>query len=355
MKRSIAVLTALCLMILPVLAMAEGMEELILSATVQPNRELALKAPASGELAPFTLKAGDIALAGDTLFMVEPVRVYAEIDGTVAAIYAAAGESADAAVTRYGAVMQLEYAQRYALECENLASSNRVENRDLFVGTTVYLRSANENHHAEGVITAVEGARFTVAVRGGDLVFTEGVRVYREPNYRNTSLLARASLTSIPPYAVQAKGTVVDVAVNSGDAVKPGDYLFSYVPDVLEPALRAKKAPTSVEAEVDSIVLSVAANQGASVQKGQLLATVCPVGEYRLEAQVEEGDLHELSVGQSLTVRFEEANAPDAVATVTSIGAVGSSGDVSRYPVYLSFEADAAVLPGMHATVTLER
>lgn len=353
MKKLLASVMALCLLFTA--AAAESSDALILSATVEPAIELALKAPASGELAPFTVKAGDVVAASETLFRVEPKRVYAEISGTVADVYARRGESADAAMTRYGAVMRLEYTDRYILNCVNLSSANNEANRDLFVGAPVYLRSANENHEADGVITAVEGDRFTVAVRGGDLVYTETVKVYREPDYRNSSLLARESLVSIPPYAVPASGTVVDTAVARGDVIHTGDYLFAYVPDVLEPIQRTKTDPTAVAAEQPAIVLSVAAGHGASVQKGQLLATVCPVGSYRLMAQAEEGDLQSLSVGQTLTVRFEESGAPDTTAVILSIGALGSGGDVSRYAVYLNFEADAAVLPGMHTTVELKQ
>lgn len=353
MKKLLSLIAVLCL--LASAAVAESTDELILSATVEPAVELALKAPASGELAPFTVKAGDRVSANETLFKVEPKRVYAEISGTVADVYARQGESADAAMTRYGAVMRLEYADRYTLSCVNLSGTNHEANRDLFVGAPVYLRSANENHHADGVITAVDGDHFTVAVRGGDLNYTETVKVYREPDYRNSSLLARENLISIAPYAVSASGTVVETAVARGDAVQPGDFLFAYVPDVLEPVQRSKADPTAVSPDQAAIVLSVAASHGASVQKGQLLATICPVGSYRLMAQAEEGDLRDLHVGQTLTVRFEESGAPDTEAVISSIGALGSGGDISRYAVYLEFVADAAVLPGMHTTVELKR
>ena len=54
---------------------------LMFTATVEPARELAVKAPASGELEPFTLKAGDVLAAGDTLFAIRGRAVYCPIAG----------------------------------------------------------------------------------------------------------------------------------------------------------------------------------------------------------------------------------------------------------------------------------
>ena len=83
---------------------------------------------------------------------------------------------------------------------------------------------------------------------GGDLVYTEDVKIYREPDYNNKTLLARAELSIVQPYAISASGTLTDLAVRPGDEVHPGDYLFSYVPDVLGPALRGEANPTAVTA-----------------------------------------------------------------------------------------------------------
>ncbi|MDD3336146.1 MAG: HlyD family efflux transporter periplasmic adaptor subunit [Eubacteriales bacterium] len=353
MKR---ILSALCVLIIltatTAVGVAQGQEALILSATVCPNTEVALKAPATGELRHFSLKAGDVVPAGETLFTVEPVKVYAEIDGTVAGVYAGAGESADAATARYGAVMQLEYEDRYILECSEQTGYNSEENRDLFVGTPVYLRSANERHFADGVITEVSGGGFVVSVLGGDLVYTQDVKVYRQSDYDNRTLLARAKLKSIPPYGVHASGTVVELAVARGDKVRAGDFLLSYVPDVLEPEQRKRTHPTALEAEEDWVILSVSAQQGASVQKGQLLAVVCPVGDYRLEAQAKESELRDLQIGDRLTARFEEAGAPTVEATLTATSALGvADGDESRYTVYFSLEPSEGMLLGMHATL----
>lgn len=46
------------------------------------------------------------------------------------------------------------------------------------------------------MITAAGGGSFTVQVLGGDLVYTQDVKIYREPDYDSKTLLARASLST---------------------------------------------------------------------------------------------------------------------------------------------------------------
>lgn len=220
------------------------------------------------------------------------------------------------------------------------------------MGTPVYLRSANEKHFADGRITAVNGSQFTVQVLGGDLVYTEDVKIYREPDYNNKTLLARAELSIVQPYAISASGTLTDLAVRPGDEVHPGDYLFSYVPDVLGPALRGEANPTAVTAPQALIVTEVSVLPGASVQKDQALLSAIPAGTYRLKAQATEADVDRIAAGDEMTVSFDELDLPPVTATVTAVDPLGDGGEeTSRFAVWLDFEAPDGVLPGMHATV----
>ena len=324
---------------------------LMFTATVEPARELAVKAPASGELEPFTLKAGDVLAAGDTLFAIQPQTVYAEADGTVAAVYVAAGDTADGAMNRYGAVMHIDYTDRYQYTGSYSGSRNTVENRDLHVGTPVYFRSDDKEETADGIITQVDSRSFTAQVIGGDLDFTERVDVYRLPDYTEASLLSEGRLTAVAPYTVAASGTVLSMNVQPGDTVKAGDPLLTCVPDALAPDMRTLEKATQVTADSACVVLSLSAQQGGSVQKGQPLATVCPLGDYQLVIHAEEGDIGRFTPGTVMQVTFEELDLPPVEATVTGTGVLGAAGDVSTYPVYLSFEATEGVLLGMHATV----
>ena len=350
MKKFLGWALALALLCAPCAGFAQ--EALVLTATVEAAEEIALKAPASGELAPFQLRAGDALEAGQNALLVELVNAYAPADGVVADVYVRAGDIADAAVSRYGAALKLDYADRYQVSGSVRGSSNNVENRDLRVGTPVFLRSVNGDHFANGLIIEVNGQSFTAQVLGGDLVFTERVDVYRSEGYEsNTRLASDASLSAVPPLAVTASGTIVSVAVAPGQAVRAGDLLFSYVPDELEPSRRGLENATSVAPDVACVVTGVSVQQGASVQKGQTLFTACPLGSYELVAMAEEGELTAIHTGDEAIARFEELGVA-ATATVTGVSWLGSdAGDVSEYAVYLSFEAVEGVRLGMHAVV----
>ena len=349
-KRLIVVFTLLLCAMLPMGAMAEALD-LIVSAQVVAKNEIAVKAPASGDLTPFDWREGDVVKAGEDLFTVEPEAVYADMDGTIAVVHAGAGEIADVAMSRYGSVLEIEYENRYEIQANAGTGHGDVDNRNLYVGTQVYLRSASGRRFADGRILSVNGRNFTVEVIGGDLVFNQDVKIYRDPEYKDNRLLAKGKLNSIAPYNVGANGTIVDMAVKVGDEVKAGDLLFTYVPDSLDPERRGQKKATTISAEQDLILSAISAAQGGNVQKGQTLCTAYAVGNYQLAAKVEEGDILKLAIGDTLQAVFEDLGTESAVVTVASISAVGSDEDISRYTVFFDFEAPHEVLLGMHATV----
>ena len=358
MKRFLAGFILALLWMLPLGILAENLPDdeinpdgLIVSVRVIAPYEIALKAPASGNLAPFTLRAGDTVKAGDTVLTVEPQKVYAEVDGTVAAIYAQAGESADAAAERYGSVLVIERVDRYEVKANVRTGYNSTINRNPYVGTKVYLRSANEKNFADGLITAVDGRNITVAVIGGDLVFTEDVKIYRTPDYRNNSLLARSSLSVVAPATATASGTLISMDVKENDPVKAGDLLFTYVPDVLDPVRRGRPDATAVKAETDLVIADINVNQGAGVQEGQSLLIAYPAKEFQLSGQVEEADLKRLHPGDNVSVRFEELGLGPVEATLATIASLGSDEDPSQFRVYFDFVAPEGVTFGMHGTV----
>lgn len=350
MKRFLILVTALLFALTPAMAQQNS---LILTATVEAAQSVALKAPASGELAPFTVRTGDAVSAGSTLFTVEPVKVYAPIDGTVTAVFGHAGDMASAVAARYGAVVYIDYQERWQLQGSTRTGTDRAENRDVHVGQQVWLRSNNEENFADGVITAADpSGAITVQVIGGDLVYNHTVKVYRTPDYDYNALIARGTLSTIAPYAVSASGTIIDMAVSAGQAVEAGDYLFSYVPDEIDPERRGQPHATQARAEEDWIVTGLNVQAGSSVQKGQTLLTAIRAGDYELVAQAEEGEVSSIAVGDVFTVTFEELNIAPVEASVTAISPLGTAAsDVSTYTVRLSFTVPQGVWPGMHATI----
>ncbi len=359
MKKLLSVLLVLALCITPMyalLAVAEtstAEDSIMLSATVQAKTDIAIKAPASGELLPFTLQAGDGVTEGEWLFGVEAQTVYADIDGTIASVYISSGDVASTAMAIYGSVMQIEFANRYELYCNTNNGYDSNESKNLYVGTPVYLREKYSTEYtAEGQIVSVNGRNFTVAIDGGDLRYDETINVYSDADYTSKNLLSSSSLSIIDPYQLSGTGTIVEVFVQRGDEVAIGDALFSYVPDVLEPENRGQIDALNVTAETDLVIQSVSVTQGASVQKGQVLAMAKDLSDLELVAMVEERDLAKVEVGQVFYLSFDEVGMSDLTATVASISPMGTTSvDLTEYQVTFDFEQTEGILIGMHATL----
>ena len=349
-KRRIFALMLGALMLFGCAAQAEQ-NPLTLTAVVVGETETALKAPISGELLPFTLAVGDRVSAGDTLLSITVKTLYAPMDGSVSAVYAKPGDIASAISSRYDALVQLEYPSRWELRCNAMSGYSSLENSDLRVGTPVYLRANNKSHRGNGVITAVEGRSFVVAVLDGDLVYDQSVNVYRTEDYDAKALLAQARISAVAPLALNISGTVVSVTAKRGDMVKAGDPLLCYVPDELEPALRTLAEPGILSAPTDGAVQSLTATPGATVSKGQVLG-ILRTG-MRLSARVNEDELAALAVGQKARATFD-ALGLEAEATILSISQLGTDAETSQYTVLLTCDCPEGTRYGMHATVAFE-
>ena len=351
LKRLLPLLLAALLCVAPAMAQEGSM---ILSATVEAVQTVALNAPASGELAPFTVRAGDTAAEGEPLFTVKPVKVYAPIDGTVSGMFAKPGDIASGVTGRYGAILYIDYADRWQLQGSTRTGTDRAENRDVRIGQQVYLRSNNEENFADGVITAMDSATGSISVQviGGDLKYNHTIRVYRTPDYDYNALIARGTLSTVAPAAVTASGTIIEVAVSNGEKVHAGDYLFSYVPDELAPERRGQADATVASAPADWIITAVNVQPGASVQKGQTLLTAIREGDYQLTAQAKEEEVSRIAVGDVFSVCFEELDIAPVEGTVTAVSPMGSTaGDETTYTIRLSFAVPEEVWPGMHAVI----
>ena len=341
-----ALVFVLVLASLPAFALAG---EKLLIATVVSGEEAVILAPYSGVVLPFTVQPGDAAAAGRALFSIKPKDMVAQAEGTVAAVHTKDGGSASGAVSRYGAVLQIEHKNRYELNLTMRTGYNAPENRDLWVGTPVFLRSVDGRKFGLGTIISVGGGSFTVEIESGNLEYDEEVRAYRVETYDAKALLGRAKPSLVPPYMVTASGTVLSMKAERGDKVRQGDILFSYVPDSLTPAQRAAKGTAG--AKEDMVISAVLVSPGVTVAQDQALARGYPVAAMQLRAQVEEKDVSDLAIGTQATVFFEELGLEPILAQVIGIAALGSGEDIASFTVTFDFEAPPQVRFGMHATV----
>lgn len=98
MKKILGLLLALA-MLLPLTAIAEDTTEntavtgVTANGVVESENTYDITAPFSGTLLPFTWKRGDSVKAGDALFVIDTVKVYAPTDGTLRAVFVEEGDA----------------------------------------------------------------------------------------------------------------------------------------------------------------------------------------------------------------------------------------------------------------------
>lgn len=146
-------------------------------------------------------------------------------------------------------------------------------------------------------------------------------------------------------YTAEETVKVREVYVAAGDQVKKGDRL-----------MRLSNG-TTLTAEFDGTVNKVEAEKGDEVTKDSTLVQVTDFGSMQVSFRVGESDISQVSVGQSVRVTVESANATYE-STVKSIDYASYSGNnVAYYTAVVDVDTSATkdIYPGMQATVTIPK
>lgn len=116
--------------------------------------------------------------------------------------------------------------------------------------------------------------------------------------------------------APMVTGEVAEVRVKEGDLVQAGDVVARLEDTTLPPGSNLDL--TVVRAPVSGLVIRVNARVGEVAAAGQPVALMVDPNDLYIEANIEEGDLHKVKVGQEVDV------------TVDSLPGVRFSGRVNR-------------------------
>lgn len=340
------IIALLCALLMTAGAAAEGIE---LDGTIQPAQRLMVTAPFSGMVESMDGAAGEMLAAGDALLTLSTTKVYADFDGTVTGVFAEAGDSADAVMDRYGALMVIEREALYTAQCSTSGAASDNENKIVHAGETVYVQSTN-NSRREGtaIVTGVSGKSYTLELTDvDDLRLGDSIKVYREDDHDSDSCIGSGKISRIDPVSVTAQGAVLAIHVQAGQTVSRGDLLMEIVPDALEGRMGGDG---TVRMAQDGVLLEVRVAGGETVAKDQVLATVCAANEIRLVCDADEEDAAALAVGDEMTVTLDALGERTIRATVEKIGAkVDENG---AFTVTIALEKTDGVMIGMSATAT---
>ena len=106
---------------------------------------------------------------------------------------------------------------------------------------------------------------------------------------------------------------------------------------------------------MDGVIASLSVELGNTVAKDGAVAAIYPKNAVRVEANVTEADLKELSVGQKVKVELDwnQDQGVSYEGTVEMISYLGTVGEESTtFPVYISFVPDENTRYSMTALIT---
>lgn len=346
MKRLMAVLTVLLMA-----AGAAQADTLSLTGTVEAGVTVPVYAPIGGTVETVNMETGMHVSAGETLLTYRTEKTYAAEDGTVTGVFVTAGDDAETVSAKYGADLYIEGKTLYSISGSTSRAYSSVETTFVHTGETVYiLCRTDSSRFGTGVITAVDGTSYTVLVTEGDFITGDSVSIFRDEAHTDKLRLGRGSIARVNPTAVTATGAIVNVAVKDGDQVKRGDLLLETLSGTFDGYEMTGTAVTSAE---EGVVMSVAAEAGTAVSKGDVVAKIAPVSCMRVEAAVTADDRKALKAGDQVVIELETDENISYQGTVSYITETPEADtEEVTYKAIIDFTPDENVFFGMNVVVT---
>ena len=342
---------AMTVMALMLVLGTAGADTLSLNGTVEAGVTVPVYAPIGGTVDTVSVEQGMRVSAGETLFSYRTEKTYASEDGTVAGVFAKAGDDAEKVTEKYGADLYIEGTTIYSVSASISKAYNAAETTIVHTGETVYLVCRTDaKRFGTGVITAVDGTNYTVLVTEGNFIVGDSVTLFRDSAYTEKLRIGRGNIARVNPTAVTGTGAVVSVAVKDGDTVKRGDLLMETLSGTFE---GYEMTGTSVKAEEEGVIVSVAAEAGAAVNKGDIVIQMAPVSGMRVEAAVTADDRQALKAGDKVLIELEADESISYEGTVRYIAEMPEEGtEEVTYKAVIDFTPDGNVYFGMPVVVT---
>lgn len=233
-----------------------------------------------------------------------------------------------------------------------------------------------------GTVTAVNGS--TEVLTGNVQVRYVTITV-PNPGGLSTQQSATAAVGSVTSTAsgtfayqeertVTAKvsGTVARLNVAEGDKVNKGQTLVTLTSDDLGDQLQnasdnVRNAELSYEKQterledytitspIDGTIIDKNYNAGETTEANQTLCTIYDLSYLTMILSVDELDIANIAVGQTVSITADAVEDKTYTGTVTKVSVAGSStGSATTYPVTIRIDETDGLLPGMSVDATIE-
>ncbi len=340
MKKILLWLLLICLALPAALA-----DDVSFSGTVVPSKTVEVYVDSSALVDCVSVKPGDMVSAGDTLATLRTDAVYAPMDGTVAAIFGAAGDPAEDVAARWGSVLALEETVTFTVSADNARAYDDLSTKNVVLGEEVWVQSrSDEERTGTGRIIAIDNTAYTVKGTSGTFAPGESVDIFRSSALSEKSCLGRGTVARTAPAAITGEGTIVSVAVTVGQQVHKGDLLFETLPG-------SQKARV-LTAPVAGVVAQVNLVQGSAASADSVAMVIYPADAMVIEAAIPEADLSFLSVETVVAVSFLwNEDAEESVnCRVLKLSALPDEN--GAYTATITVPYDETIRYGMTVTIT---
>ena len=349
MKRCLRIVSVMLLLLM---LGANALAQVTAEGTVVCGSSMTLFAEAGGTVSAVSAQVGSRVEAGEAIASLRPNRVYAPCAGTVEAIFAWPGQSAEAATERYGGALSIAPEYRYMIYASSEYAYESYRTMHISVGQTVYMRcTADGTHRGAGIITQIDDDIFYIEATGGTFYNGETVYVYMESDYESVDRLGKATVVAQTGQAVSAEGDVARLYVGVGDFVEKGQLLFETLAALPDGAGADDLAMT---ASASGYVTKVFVQANQAIEKGAPLLTLCPVSGLEVAAAVSEAEIRSVDEGESAEVCIELADetlrVTGQISAISYISDEDAEGNIT-YDVRVSLPEDERITPGMSATM----
>ena len=167
-------------------------------------------------------------------------------------------------------------------------------------------------------------------------------------------------------------GTVSSIAVSEGDWVSEGQTLLVMTSDDLDEQVQSasdslRNAEISYENQTDQLddytitspiqgtIVDKNYNAGETTEANEVLCTISDLSYLTMTLSVDELDISDIEVGQTVTIVADAVEDQTYEGVVTKVSVAGtSSGSATTYPVTIRIDETDGLLPGMSVDATIE-
>ena len=170
----------------------------------------------------------------------------------------------------------------------------------------------------------------------------------------------------------QVSGTVASIQVSEGQQVSKNQALVVLTSDDLDDQVQSaqdslRNAQISYEKQTEQLedytvtapitgtIVDKNYNAGETSEANQVLCSIYDLSYLTMTLSVDELDISDIAVGQTVTITADAVEDRTYTGTVTKVSVAGtSSGSATTYPVTIRIDETDGLLPGMSVDATIE-